>query len=147
LPLSTPQLAVETKWVLKLDMSWAAGSSGTVGLDWIALVPADRRACSPTGEPLDSAYPRFMPTGTNAATKTVTPDLAGMLTTSGATNAADTGLGGSVIEMPAGNVDMLVLLSEQVPDEPSSGNLNGLSWTGTTMSLSVVPRYFLVRGS
>ena len=147
LPLSTAQLAVESKWVLKLDMSWAAGSSGTVGLDWIALVPAGQRACSPTGEPLDSAYPRFMPSGTNAATKTVTPDLAGMLTTSGATNAADTGLGGSVIEVPPGNVDMLVLLSEQVPDEPSSGNLNGKEWTGTTMSLSVIPRYFLVRGS
>lgn len=147
LPLQTAALAVETKWVLKLDVSWAAGSSGTVGLDWIALVPAGQRACSPTGEPLDSAYPRFMPSGTNAATKTVTPDLAGMLTTSGATNAADTGLGGSVIEVPPGNVDMLVLLSEQVPDEPSSANLNGKEWTGTTMSLNVVPRYFLVRGS
>lgn len=146
LPLPTPQLAVDTKWVLKLDMSWAAGSSGTVGLDWIALVPADRRACSPTGEALDSSYPRFMPTGTGAVSKTVTANLAGVLT-SGAVNAADTGLGGSVIELPAGNVDVLLMLSEQVPDEPSSANLNGLSWTGTTMSVAVVPRYYLVRGS
>lgn len=142
--ITLPITGVDPRWALTVGMSWAAGSSGTVGLDWLLLVPARQRAVSPGSELLDSSYPRFMPTSTAAISKLITSDLAGALV-SGGVNAADPGLGGTAIEMPTGNVDMAVLLSEMPADEPVSANTIGAGYTGTTMSLAITPRYFLAR--
>ena len=53
------------------------------GFDWLMLVPANQRAASPTGEALDDAYPRFMPAGTGASSKTIRSDLSGVLVDGG----------------------------------------------------------------
>lgn len=143
--MTLPLVDVDTKWAMTATMSWVVGSTGTVGLDWLAVIPAGSRVCSPTYEPLDGSYPRFMPTATAAASKKITSDLVGTLTTSGVV-AADTGLGGPPIELPPGNVDLFVLLSEAIPDEVPSATAAGVGYSSTTMSLAITPRYYLARG-
>lgn len=142
----TLPLLVDTRWAMTVTMSWAAGSSGTVGLDWLVVLPADQRACSPTYEPLDSSYPRFMPTATGAASKTITSALAGSITASSIT-APDTGLGGTPLELPPGDIDMFVLMSEAVPDEVPAATAAGTGYTNTTLSLGITPRFHLARGA
>jgi hypothetical protein len=48
------------KWNVKVAASWAAGSTGNFGLDYLWLVPSRQRALSPTSKPNDSAYPDFI---------------------------------------------------------------------------------------
>ena len=57
---------------------------------------------------------------------------------------ADTGLGGSRLWVPPGNVDLLVKLSSTVPDNPTVDDSDEqLSHTGVTGSVSLVNRYWL----
>lgn len=117
--LTLPVAGVSDRWALDVQLTWGGGSTGVFALDWLALVPAQSRAVSPTGEPLDSAYPRFMPSGTGAATKIVRSDLTGVLMSSSYV-AADSSMGGSLIELPPGDVDLLVIASAMVPDGEGS---------------------------
>lgn len=144
--LTLPLAGVSSSWTVEVKYEWAASASGTLGLDWLMLVPARQRACSPTGEPLDSHFPRFGPAGTGAFSKLIRSDLSGVLTT-GAVASADSGLGGASIELPPGEVDVAVLLSDTMVDEPAGGtSVNSEEWTGTTLAVDVVPRFFAVNG-
>lgn len=142
--ITVPVTNVSGQWKMTLDGVWGAGSFGLFDVDWLMMVPAATRACSPGGEPLDAAYPRFMPIGTGTMAKRVSWDLTGAGLTSGV-YAPDTGLGGAAIEMQPGTIDMAVLLSDQVADEPTSGNAMSKEWTSTTLDLTVVSRYWLAR--
>jgi hypothetical protein len=145
--LTLPLLGVSSNWTVEVKYEWATSPSALLGFDWLMLVPVRQRACSPTGENLDSSFPRFMPSGTGAASKTVGSDLAGVLTTSGV-QSADVGLGGALIEFPPGNIDMAVLLSDTMVDEPAGGSSNqSKEWTSTTVDVGVVPRFFALNGS
>jgi hypothetical protein len=145
--LSLPLIGVNDRWTLNVDYTWATSSSGTIALDWLMLVPANARAVSPIGEALDSSYPRFGQSGTGQFAKTIMPNLSGVLTT-GSISAPDAGLGGSVIELPTGNVDLAVLLSDTVPDEPAgTAFANSKEWTTTIGNVAITPRYFLVKGA
>ncbi len=145
--LTLPLIGVDNRWTLNIDYSWANSATGTVALDWLMLVPANARAVSPIGEALDSSFPKFGPSGTGQFAKTINPNLSGVLTT-GAVSAPDAGLGGSVIELPTGNVDMAVLLSDTMPDEPAGGvSNNSKEWLTTIGNVVVTPRYYLVKGS
>jgi hypothetical protein len=60
----------------------------------------------------------------------------------------DSGLGGSPIELPTGNVDMLLKLSSVVPDDPTSDTTSEqISHTGVTGSIVVWPRFWLSKGA
>lgn len=143
--MTLPLTDVDTRWAMTVTLAWAVGSTGTVGLDWIAVIPAGQRVSSPTYEPLDGSYPRFMPVATAACAKTITSELIGTITASSIT-APDTGLGGPPIELPPGNVDLFVLLSEAVPDEVPSATAAGVGYSSTTLSLGITPRFFFARG-
>lgn len=143
--VSLPITDVDPKWTMTVTMSWQAGSAGQAGLDWLMLVPAASRACSPTGELIDSSYPKFMPTVTTAMSKTVRSDLSGLLTSGGVT-AADSGLGGQALEFPTGPVDIGVLLAIGQPDGVGTINSPFDFYAGTTMTVGVTPRFYLVRG-
>ena len=156
--LTLPVRGVSPLWWAKLDLTWGAGSSGSFVVDWLMLVPAGQRACSPTDEPLDEAYPRFMGSGTGGGGKIVLPDLAGRaFDNTGVTLPLDldpgdpdppelgagTGLGGSLLEFPTGDVTLAVITSACVPGS-----------TGTdakTMSLTagveLLERHFLLAGA
>ena len=146
--LSLPLTAgASTRWTLNVDYTWATSPSGLLAMDWLMLVPAGQRVCSPTGENLDSSFPRFMPNNTSQHTKTVFTDGSGTLTTASVT-AADSGLGGAALELPPGTVDMAVLLSDTPVDEPAGGSSsNSEEWTVTTGVVTTIPRYYLVRSS
>jgi hypothetical protein len=145
--LSLPLIGVSDRWTLNVEATWATSASSSVAMDWLMLVPANARAVSVTGEALDSSYPRFGPSGTGQFAKTIMPNLSGVLTT-GSISAPDVGLGGSVLELPTGNVDLAVLLSDTIPDEPSGGVSDvSKEWTTTIGNVVVTPRYFLVKGA
>lgn len=140
--LTVPVMNVSAQWKLVVDAAWGSGPTGTYSIDWLMLVPAASRACSPGGEPLDSSYPRFMPSGSSALSKRIMPDLTGAGLASGV-YAPDSGLGGITIEPNPGQTDLAVLLSEQVPDSPAYVTQMGKEWTSTTVDVSVVSRYWL----
>ncbi len=130
---------------VKVAASWATGSSGVFGLDYLVLVPARQRALSPTSKTNDASYPKFI-ASTGATTKTIRHDLSGRVASGAGNPGRDSGLGGSLIELPPGNVDLMVKLSTLVPDDPSLDSTSEqISHTGVTGSLRVTPRYWLAR--
>lgn len=135
------------RWRLKVAASWAAGSSGTFGLDYLWLVLARKHALSPDAKPNDSTYPDFV-ASTNATVKTIRSDLSGTVAQSGQNAHPDHGLGGSLLELPPGTVDVLVKLSSLVPDDPTSdATSEQLAHTGSTVALTVTPRWAYFRPS
>jgi hypothetical protein len=144
--LSDPVRPVQ--WRVTVDGSWAAGSSGVFGLDDLYVVAAAARAAGPTGRPFDASYPRFLKT-TGEATKIVRSDLSGEFVEPRRTRnpAPDVGLGGSLIEPPAGKLETLVVLSSLVPDDPSATADTEQEDHTATVHLSVWPRTRFVRGS
>lgn len=132
------------KWNVKVAGSWAGGSSGNFGLDYLVFVPVRQRACGKTGVANDSSYPKFI-SSTSDTSKTIRSDLSGLVIVAGGVwGGVDAGLGGSPIELPPGNVDMVIVLSSVVPDDPTVDTSSGAKeHTGVTGSLRVTPRYWL----
>lgn len=141
--LTLPVHGVSDKWSLDVSIGWGPEADTAFGFDWLMLVPANQRAASPTGEALDDAYPRFMPAGTGASSKTIRSDLSGVLVDGGEI-AADTGLGGALIELPTGNVDLAVIGSANVPDYTGDGDAKEIALTG---EVEILERHFLLAGA
>ena len=137
-------------WKLDVTLSWQAGSSGLAGLDYLWLMPADQSCRTPTEEPDDDSYPRFMHPTSGAAGKTVTSDLRGFRGDPDEGNrGAGPGLGGAPIELPPGDVDLAVLFSIAPPDAPPvdlTPETEALMHPGITGSVRVTPRYYVING-
>jgi hypothetical protein len=142
-----------TPWVLSFQFVAGNGSSGTFGLDWVAGVPVRGRAVLPTGKVQDSTYPKFMPGGLgNIMSRRVYSNLTGA---SGGSNtppnlyAKTRGMSGAAITI-AGDSEpqVLVLTSDQVPDDPSLPAGENVWMAGQPMyvTMRVQPRYYLGRG-
>lgn len=132
-------------WNLKLTGSWSAGGSGTFGLDYICVVPAKSRALSKTAVANDSTYPKFI-IATVDTTKTIRSDLSGLVASAAGYAGTDSGLGGSLIEIPSGTTEFFVKLSSLVPDDPTSDTTSEqLSHTGVTGAFEITPRYWIVK--
>ncbi len=145
--LGTLNLPVDTAQPLKHNLvvaaSWATGSSGTFGLDYLVVVPVRQRALSPSSKPNDSTYPDFIGS-TGATTKTIRHDLSGRVASGAGNPGRDSGLGGSLIELPPGNVDLFIKLSSLVPDDPTSdATSEQIYHVGVTGSVRVTPRVWL----
>lgn len=149
--LPTADLA---RWKLKLAASWAAGSTGLLGMDALFLAPSRRRAASPSGKANDASYPRFAPS-TAEITRRILSDLRGQTTKEpGVGPYADAGLGGSVLELPAPpagaqlqDIELLAKLSSLAPDDPSSDTTTEQLAHTATVHAAIVPRYYLARPS
>lgn len=146
--LSMPvDVATPLKWNLKVAASWAAGSTGTCGLDYLILTPARQRALSPTSKANDSSYPKFI-SSTSDTNKKIRADLSGRVASGAGNFGRDSGLGGQLLELPPGNVDLLLKLSSLVPDDPTSDTTSEqLAHTGVTGTVTVWPRYWIGRGT
>lgn len=138
---------------LRLEVIAPTGG-GDVDTDFIALLPARTRAVSPTGKIFaGGTYPIFVDgPGGSTTVKTVRSDLSGLIA-AGATPTvkhADSGLGGSRIELSPGDIDMLVLVDQQVPDDPDAASgSNGSLMTSLTLpsvAVTTTPRYWLATG-
>lgn len=137
------------RWKLRLAGSYAAGSTGSFGVDYLFLAAARMRACGPTGKALDATYPKFVQS-TGETTKTIKSDLSGRVRNPGSYSRfdhPDAGLGGSLLELPAAAADVAVKLSSLVPDDPTSDATNEQLAHTATLHLAVTPRYHLARAS
>lgn len=128
---------------VKVAAAWATGSSGQYGLDYLVMVPARQRALSASSAPNDATYADFI-ASTGATTKTIRYDLSGRVASGAGNPGRDAGLGGNLIQMPPGNVDMLIKLSSLVADDPTvDATTEQISHTSVTGSLRVVPQDYL----
>lgn len=135
------------KWNVKLAGSWAGGSSGSFGVDYLILVPARQRAVSRCGVPKDGNYPEFIP-GTGDTTKQIRADLSGRIASGTGGKAPHTGLGGAPFELPPGPVDFVIKLSSMVADDPDPplSTLSEQKTHGLTSGLiRCRPRWFYAR--
>lgn len=125
----------------RIGLSISGGVGGTFALDYLMINPASRRACSPTGKILAAGgYPSFTPS-TTPILKTIGSDLSGLISTGPDGGSYTFGLGGSLIELPAGIVDISVKLSTNVPDDPNAHSLDEQLAHSATVALGIVPRW------
>lgn len=147
--LGTITMPIDTaeplRWNLKLSAQWSTSSSGVFGVDYLMLVPARSRAVSKSGVANDSAYPDFV-ISTSDTTKIVRSDLSGLVASATGNPGLDSGLGGTPIELPPGDVNFCVKLSSLVADDPTSDTTSEQKeHTGVTGSFAITPRYWAVR--
>jgi len=129
-----------SSYKVRLATTFANTTTSTeFAIDYLAIVPAKQRALTPTGRAPDSSYPSFI-NSTGSTTKTIRNDLSGWL---GTTPYPDSGLGGQVLEIPPGDVNLFIKATLGVPDVTDiADDSQNLTLTGT-----IIPRYFLARGS
>jgi hypothetical protein len=146
--LGTLQMLVDPlrprKWLVWLDGKVGAGSSGEWGTDYLILVPAAQRACSPSGKANDASYPTFIPSF-NETSKTVRSDLSALISVPPKYGHPDHGLGGQLIELPPGETELVAKLSDLVPDDPTSNGLSEHLSRSVTVHVAVTPRWYLAR--
>jgi hypothetical protein len=135
-------------WWLWVTGSVGAGSSGEWGINYLMLCPVMQRACSPTSKELAGpSYPKF--STRPYCLKTIRSDLSGWANFYGGSGGfPDTGLGGSLLELPPGNTNLLVKLSNLVPDDPTitgtpATTSDALAFTSAKVEVTVTPRWFL----
>lgn len=148
--LGTINLPVDTiaplKWNVKVAATWAAGSTGNLNFDYLVMVPSRQRALSPTAKPNDATFPKFI-ASTAATTKKIRSDLSGQVASGAGNLGRDAGLGGTMIELPPGNVDLLVKLSSLVPDDPTVDvSTEQVTHAAVTGNVRVTPRSWLAGG-
>lgn len=134
-------------WNINIAGSVGAGSFGPFDVDYLLLVPAQSRACSPSGKPNDAGYPPFVQT-TAQTSKTIKTDLSARVSKPPSKGYPDHGLGGQLIELPPGNLtQLLAKLSSLVPDDPTLGSGNELTTHSATIHPAITPRWNLTRSS
>ena len=147
-PLPVDKIA-PSRWALLLSASWAAGSSGVLGFDYFMFNPVRARALGPTAKrDTLGVYPRFA-YGTASTLKHLTlgQDLSGFIAIGSDPYSRVAGLGGSPIELPPGNVDLLVKVGT-VPDDPGPATDQDVISIGSVSgNVRVTPRFYLVKGA
>lgn len=118
-------------------------------VDQVILVPARSRAVTATAK--DPTTTHWIPSSTGVdLEKVISPDLSGVLGFGAASHDSGgmfpaTGLGGALLEIPAPNTDVLVKLSDFIPDAPtrndSSETLNPIA----TVHFAITPRWAILR--
>lgn len=146
--LGTLRMLVDTlrarKWTLWLGGSVGAGSSGAWGVDYLLLGPAGARACSPSSKANDSGFPQFIASPAETS-KTIRHDLSARVAKPPAYGHPDHGLGGQLLELPPGEDELLVKLSNLVPDDPTvNATTEQLAHTATVHA-AITPRWNLLR--
>jgi hypothetical protein len=125
---------------LTLTGSLAASSTGTGtwGIARVVLCPVRQRATLPTTKINDSTYPAW----TNSTTETVKAVDSDLTTTAyqpsvSVVPVGDRSMGGTLIEIPPGNIDMLTLLAALVPDDPYASTAIEYLTTGSPSATTV----------
>jgi hypothetical protein len=132
------------KWLLWLAGSVGAGTAGEWKIDYLVLIPAAARACSPSSKANDSSFPQFI-ASTAQTSKTIKHDLSAVVAKPPAFGHPDHGLGGQLIELPPGEAEMLAKLSSLVPDDPTSDATSEQLAHIATVHAAVTPRWYLTR--
>ena len=137
-------------YTLEMRANFAAGAAATsYYFDYAMVVPSKARAMNPTGKQLTDSYPAFKGTSTgNSTWKQVNSDLSAVEQAASGSNGTvpSAGLGGQMIEVDPGTVNLLVKLSTAIPDDPDNATADTLSLT-RVITGRITPRYYLARGS
>lgn len=133
-------------WRLTARISWGAGSTGNVHIGALITVPARARALTPTGVVLsEGGYPQFIGSaGGDGRTvvKRIHSDGSGAVSAPPIPGRfADHGLGGSLLELPTGPVDMLAVFADQVPDDPAPAAAHVQHPSRLAIAVSPTPRW------
>jgi hypothetical protein len=120
----------------------------SVDLDYLILLPVNQRALSPSGKVNDATFPIFLP-DTSELTKRIRSDLSATIRdpAGGIGEVNTSGLGGSLLEFPTGDVDTVVKLSNLVPDDPTANTTTEQLAHSATVHFKVTPRWHLARSS
>ena len=87
-------------------------------MDAFYVFPARSRFLSPSGIAEDSPYPAFLPSA-STLWRTIRSDGSGTIHRA-ETASAGPGVGGSLIELPPGQLSVLAVISDTVPDDPTA---------------------------
>jgi hypothetical protein len=135
--------------LLHLDIKAGGIGTGSSSLDGLILFPARRRAAQASGKAADNTYPSFQPMLSTLPlmTKIVKPDLSGLLVMADANPGPSCGLGGSLLEVPPGNLEVCVRPSAGVPDSPTVSVYDGQveSYANVGVHFGMTPRWQLAR--
>lgn len=127
------------------DFGGSDAYTGSLGIDYLFVVPVSRRACSPSSKSNDSSYPAFVPS-TTALTRLIQHDLTGYASAGIYMGAPSTGLGGAPILFPPGRVDVAVKLSSEPPDPPVSTSHAEQSLHSASVQVGpIIPRWLHLR--
>lgn len=135
---------------LTVQLAWSAGSTGAVSIRGVILVPARARTITPTGVKLsDGGYPSLIGSAGGdglALRKRIRSDLSAQMSAPPAAGEVGAGgLGGSLLELPAGELELLALACSHIPDDPSPGTANATWPTHLAVAVSPTPRWTHLR--
>lgn len=119
-------------------------------VDQLILVPARRRAVTPTGKDPVAGEPWLEASTSVDLERTIAVDLAGSGGFGASTqdtpgSAPARGLGGSLLEIPVPSTDVLVRLSELIPDAPARVDTSESVTIPATVHFAVTPRWAVLR--
>lgn len=134
-----------TRWRLQVMFAVAAGTNAQdFRIDDVFVIPARSRWMLPTGKVgTGDVYPTFLDSSTSW--RVVHPDLSSVIQTA-TTRGGASGVFGSPVELPAGQVAVLALNSGLVPDDPdpvSTDETQGFP----PLHLAVTPRWHWLAAS
>jgi len=133
------------RWKFSTVFTIPAGTNAQAfAVDAFYVFPRRSRFLSHSGIPEDTAYPAFLPTA-STLWRTIRPDTSGTMHRAEGASVGP-GVGGSLIELPTGQVSVLAVISDTVPDDPT------LTTTSETQAfphlhLAVTPRWHWLRTS
>lgn len=106
---------------LRIRFTIAAGTNlQHFGIDYVALVPARSHVLTPTGKSSVGLGTFAEPTVNRTITKRVHPDTSADQRNFGRQPLRTRGIGGSLIEIPTGEIELLSIVSNSVPDNPTA---------------------------
>jgi hypothetical protein len=130
--------------IWKLYVEGYAHEAAQWGLDYLLLVPSSQRACSPSSKPNNAAYPKFI-ANVGPTVKTVQSNLSAVVAKPGKNGHPDNGLGGQLMQLPAGETEMFLKLSSMVPDAPEVTTASEQLAYESKVVVTVTPRFYLTR--
>ncbi|MBA3689789.1 MAG: carbohydrate binding domain-containing protein [Actinobacteria bacterium] len=143
--LNIPRAPAGGRWNVNITLT-IAGGTGTIGLDDVYLMPARSHFVWPTGKSAagGSGYPAFLANPAETY-RIVRSDLSSSITL-GATTWTSGGVGGSLVELPPGQVSVFGLAADRVPDDPTTLALAEVQGS-PSYHLSITPRWHWFRPS
>jgi hypothetical protein len=136
------------RWLINL-VATSAPDAGNLAIDYLVLVPANARALGTSGKTNDANYPKFA-SATTETIRRIRSDLSGTYRDASSLAEAEqaySGLGGSLLELPAGSVDAVVKLSSLVPDDSTSDTSTEQLAHSATVHFAITPRWRLGRSA
>jgi hypothetical protein len=141
--LNLSRLATSGRWAITATFIVAAGTNAQAfAVDDVWVLPADSLALFPTGKVATSGYPSFLPAAAHTH-RTIRADLSSTLTAGTGTVGAG-GVNGSKIELPPGQLSVLAIGSDRVPDDPTASSGSELQGF-PSLHLAIVPRWTWLR--